>query len=75
MYKRQHLVNSIGEELSSSAARAIGDNLLDQGLLSVEASRLLEAALSDRGYRDVPVDKRDRLRAALMKQMLTSLIL
>jgi transcriptional regulator CtsR len=70
-----HLVNSIGEELSSSAARAIGDNLLDQGLLSVEASRLLEAALSDRGYRDVPVDKRDRLRAALMKQMLTSLIL
>ena len=30
------------------------------------------SALSDQAYRDIPVEQRDRLRAALMKQMLTS---
>ncbi|MCI8553896.1 MAG: CtsR family transcriptional regulator, partial [Clostridiales bacterium] len=69
------LVNSIGEELSASAARAIVQNLLVQGTVSQEAAGLLGAALSDRAYRDVPVDRRERLRAALMKQMLTALVL
>ena len=65
-----HTVNAIGDTLSASAARAIGDNLRAKGALSEEASRLMEAALSDRSYAAVPVEKRDSLRAALMKQML-----
>lgn len=56
------------------AARAIGDNLRAQGALSAEAARLMQAALSDRSYAAVPVEKRDALRASLMKQMLTAQI-
>ena len=69
-----HTVNAIGERLPASAARAIGDNLRAQGALSAEAARLMQAALSDRSYAAVPVEKRDALRASLMKQMLTAQI-
>lgn len=67
-----HVVNSIGEELVPAAAQAILDNLVSQNLLSPEVGRVMSAALSDQAYRQVPAEQRDRLRAALMKQMLTS---
>jgi transcriptional regulator CtsR len=67
-----HVVNSIGEELVSAAAQAILENLVSQKLLSPETARVMSAALSDQAYREVPAGQRDRLRAALMKQMLAS---
>ena len=32
----------------------------------------MAAALSDKAYRDIPAEQRDRLRAAVMKQMLAA---
>ena len=40
----------------------------------VWSARLMAAALADQAYRGVPTEQRDRLRASLMKQMLTALI-
>lgn len=68
-----HTVNAIGDTLVPAAAQAILENLTYQKCISVENARLMAAALSDRAYRDVPVEVRDHLRASLMKQMLTSL--
>lgn len=56
-----------------ATAQAILDNLRYQKLLSPEAARLIGSAVSDQAYRDIPVEQRDRLRAALMKQMLTTI--
>ena len=67
-----HVVNTIGDTLVPATAQAILDNLRYQNLITPEAARLMGSALSDQAYRDIPVEQRDRLRAALMKQMLTS---
>ncbi len=70
-----HTVNAIGDSLVPATAQAILDNLQYQRLLTPETARIMASALSDRAYRDVPVKQRDRLRAALMKQMLTAVAL
>ncbi len=67
-----HVVNSIGEALVPAAAEAILENLVYQGFINNKAAGIMAAALSDRCYRDIPPEQRDRLRAALLKQMLTA---
>ena len=69
-----HTVNTIGITLDSSTARVILENLTYQQMIPLEIARVMAAALSERAYRDVPVEQRDRLRASLMKQMLTAMI-
>ncbi len=67
-----HVVNSIGDELVPAAAEAILQSMVYQGFIAKNAAEIMAAALSDRGYRDVPPEVRDRLRASLLKQMLTA---
>ncbi len=67
-----HVVNSIGEELVPAAAEAILQSMVYQGFVSQRSAVVMAAALSDRCYRDVPAESRDKLRAALLKQMLTA---
>ncbi len=67
-----HVVNSIGEELVPAAAEAILQSMVYQGFVTQRAAGIMAAALSDRSYRDVPPELRDRLRASLLKQMLTA---
>ena len=69
-----HMVNAVGETLVPGTARAILDNLVYQGVLPPQVAQVMEAALSDQAYRDVPVELRDRLRASLFKKMLTALM-
>lgn len=67
-----HVVNSIGEELVPAAAEAILQSMVYQGFITKPAANVMAAALSDRCYRDVSPEARDRLRATLLKQMLTA---
>ncbi len=67
-----HVVNSIGDELVPAAAEAILQSMVYQGFVQSKAAEVMAAALSDRGYREIPPELRDRLRAALLKQMLTA---
>lgn len=67
-----HVVNSIGDELVPAAAEAILQSMVYQGFVSQRSAGVMAAALSDRCYRDVPAEVRDRLRASLLKQMLTA---
>ncbi len=67
-----HVVNSIGDELVPAAAEAILQSMVYQGFISQRSAGVMAAALSDRCYRDVPAEVRDRLRASLLKQMLTA---
>ncbi|MBR2406873.1 MAG: CtsR family transcriptional regulator [Clostridia bacterium] len=67
-----HVVNSIGDELVPAAAEAILQSMVYQGFVSQRAAGVMAAALSDRCYREIPPELRDRLRASLLKQMLTA---
>ena len=70
-----HIVNSIGDSLVESAALTIVQNLVERELLQPQTARAMCMAVSDRSYRTVPVELRDRLRADVMKYMLTSIAL
>ncbi len=69
-----HIVNAIGDELVPAAAEAILQSMVYQGHLAKSVGEVMAAALSNRAYRDVPVECRDRLRASLLKHMLTAYI-
>ena len=70
-----HIVNSIGDSLVESAALTIVQNLVERELLQPQTARAMCTAVSDRSYRTVPVELRDRLRADVMKHMLTAIAL
>ena len=63
-----HIVNSIGDKLSSSSAAIMLRNMKDSGIISAYDSALMSAALSDKAYGDTPPQKRDSLRASIFKK-------
>lgn len=65
-----HIVNSIGDKLSSSSAAIMLRNMKDSGIISAYDSALMSAALSDKAYGDTPPQKRDSLRASILKNLL-----
>ena len=69
-----HLINSIGDELDSMTARIVVENCLESGIISNETAALLSAAISGNVMQHIPVQNRNALRAALMKNMLLTLI-
>lgn len=69
-----HIVNSIGNSISSSAADIILRNMAQQDMISHYDHALISSAVSDKVYAAVPQEQRDTLRAAVMKNMLMTLI-
>lgn len=65
-----HIVNSIGDKLSSSSAAIMLRNMKDSGIISAYDSAFMSAALSDKAYGDTPPQKRDSLRASIFKNLL-----
>lgn len=65
-----HIVNSIGDKLSSSSAAIMLRNMKDSGIISAYDSALMSVALSDKAYGDTPPQKRDSLRASIFKNLL-----
>lgn len=69
-----HIVNAIGDSLVPSAAEAILQSLLYQKFLDARSAKIMSAALSDRCFREQSPEDRDRLRAVLLKNMLTAYV-
>ena len=69
-----HIVNSIGDGIDASTARIIIDNSGEAGLISPGAAAIMQAAISTGVMRELPPNMKDRVRAALMKQMLMTQI-
>ncbi len=69
-----HIINAVGDSLAEGAAQAILENLVSANCLPREQAKLIAAAVSDKAYREIPAEQRDRLRAALMKQTLAAAI-
>ncbi len=65
-----HIINSIGESIDTMSARIIIENCLNSELISKENARIMCAAMSNNVIRTVPVALQDKLRAAILKEML-----
>ena len=69
-----HIINSIGSSIDSMSTRIVIENCLEAGLISRETAALIAAALSESVMQTVPPEYKDTLRAAILKQMLLTLI-
>ena len=56
------------------STRIVIENCLEAGLISRETAALIAAALSESVMQTVPPEYKDTLRAAILKQMLLTLI-
>ena len=65
-----HVINSLGDEVELPSARAILSNLVQSGALEENMGRALLAAVGDKALAAVPKEKRDCVRAAILKQVL-----
>ena len=65
-----HVINSLGDEVDLPSARAILSNLVQSGALEENMGRALLAAVGDKSLAAVPKEKRDCVRAAILKQVL-----
>ena len=64
-----HVINSLGDEVDLPSARAILSNLVQSGALEENMGRALLAAVGDKALAAVPKEKRDCVRAAILKQV------
>ena len=69
-----HIINSIGDKIDPLATRIVIENCLQSGLITDEAANIIAAALSGAVMQQVPVEYREYLRAALLKQILLTQI-
>ncbi|HHW45353.1 MAG TPA: CtsR family transcriptional regulator [Clostridiales bacterium] len=67
-----HIINSVGSSIDSASARVLIENIQERELVCEEAAEVMKAALSNNSFKDIPVNVRDQVRAAMLKQMLVS---
>ncbi len=68
-----HIINSIGEDISFQTATVFIKNLVDNEQITLREGKMILAALQDKML-PLPLPLRDQLRAALMKNMLLSIM-
>lgn len=69
-----HLINSVGLKLDASTAKKLIEDLAQRGVIENTVASVMSAACSDNALRDCPAAERDKVRAALFKQMLLKAI-
>lgn len=69
-----HIINSIGDSIDEATARVVIDNCLHNSLISSEGAKIMYSAISVVVMRQVPINYRDIIRAAVIKQMLLAQI-
>ena len=69
-----HIINSIGDSIDSMTTRIVIENCTSSGIITPEVARILAAAVSGGVIQSVPVVFRVSLRAAILMQLLLTLI-
>ena len=69
-----HIINSIGNTLDPMEVRIIIENCSQMELISVDAAKLIGAAVSTSAMASIPQQYRGYLRASIVKQMLLTQI-
>jgi transcriptional regulator CtsR len=69
-----HIVSSMGDSISQQSAEVFINNFIDYDVISEREGLILKAATSDKVLGVVAMPERDILRANILKNMLTSLL-
>ena len=65
-----HVINSLGGSVDLSSARAILSNLVQSGAMDRALGQTILTAVGDEALGQVPREKRDAVRADILKQVL-----
>ncbi len=65
-----HVVNSIGGSIDENSSRIILQNLCCDKLLTEKEGKIILSAITSHVLKQVPPDKRDRVRASILKSTL-----
>ena len=65
-----HVINTLGGGVDLPSARAILSNLVQSGALEHSVGQMLLSAVGDKALQQVPREKRDAVRADILKQVL-----
>jgi transcriptional regulator CtsR len=68
-----HIISAIGESLSQHTCEVFINNFVDYDIIDIREASLMRAALSDKAMVEVPMEKRDLVRASMLKNMMMSL--
>lgn len=69
-----HIIHSMGNSISQQQAEIFIKNFLDYDVINQRESSLIRSAISDKILMSVGIEQRDKVRATLLKNMITSLI-
>jgi len=69
-----HIITSMGDSITQQSAEVFISNFVDYEVVSEREALLLKAATSDKALSSVKLPERDNLRATILKNMLTSLL-
>jgi transcriptional regulator of stress and heat shock response len=69
-----HIITSMGDSISQQSAEIFVKNFLDYGVINGREAKLIFSAMSDRILMAVEMSKRDMVRANILKNMITSLL-
>lgn len=69
-----HIINSIGDSIDALTTRIVIENCLEAGIVDRKSAAIMAAAVSQGVMQNVPPVLKDTLRAAILKQMLLTLI-
>lgn len=69
-----HIINSIGDRIDALSTRIVIENCLQTDLIEQKQAGLMYAAVSNTALLAAPPALRDSIRAAILKQMLLTLI-
>ncbi len=65
-----HIINAVGDELDAGTVRAMCENMVYSGVLGRTTAAVVQAATSEKALVQVPRELRDRVRAAIFKNVL-----
>lgn len=69
-----HIINSIDKKIDELTARVVIENCVHSRIITEECARCVLASISSGVMRQIPVEFRDRIRAAIIKEILITQI-
>ena len=68
-----HIITSVGNKISQHTGEVFINNFVDYSIIDIREAMLMRAATSDKALAEVSTDKKDDVRAMILKNMLMSL--
>jgi len=65
-----HVILSMGDEITQQSAEIYINNFVDYNIISLRDSKLIKAAISNNALKEVDADKKDKIRADILKNIM-----